>query len=282
MAGRYVPPALRAAKAAVLTSETGQNSDDAAVEDTARRKLSELAVSPECERPLLTLSEITNHYGRSTRKTTLHDSAKKPDELAYIILFHNSNPRWFKERIIFAKTNLNLLPGHGQSDENTVTEVSSQESQPSSSPPNKSNNARSQAGPTGPIIPVYLETSKKSRSQSAESRSFVFHGYFRLARVDFLKPQSPALVRMLEQKWEVQHGWKAGQTKQRIAEAWAESLRHEWAVVQMGTIPKGEVPGDPEIRRVEGDEGEAEGAGREEKGRGVVGEKDGVEKVGNA
>ncbi|KAI1417380.1 hypothetical protein F5Y13DRAFT_152676 [Hypoxylon sp. FL1857] len=42
--------------------------------------------------------------------STFHDSQKRPGELAYVQLFANANPRWAADHIVFAKSNLKLLP----------------------------------------------------------------------------------------------------------------------------------------------------------------------------
>ncbi|KAI0116590.1 hypothetical protein F4776DRAFT_278586 [Hypoxylon sp. NC0597] len=42
--------------------------------------------------------------------STFHDSKMRPGELAYVQLFTNANPRWAADHIVFAKSNLKLLP----------------------------------------------------------------------------------------------------------------------------------------------------------------------------
>ncbi|OTA93201.1 hypothetical protein M434DRAFT_31249 [Hypoxylon sp. CO27-5] len=42
--------------------------------------------------------------------STFHDSQARPGELAYVQLFTNANPRWAADHIVFAKSNLKLLP----------------------------------------------------------------------------------------------------------------------------------------------------------------------------
>lgn len=42
-------------------------------------------------------------------ESTFHASAARPDELSYVILFHQANPRWESDGIVFAKTNIAIL-----------------------------------------------------------------------------------------------------------------------------------------------------------------------------
>ncbi|KAK8000201.1 hypothetical protein PG990_012801 [Apiospora arundinis] len=48
----------------------------------------------------------------SGRSSTFHDSASQVDQLAYVTLFKNANPRWGSDQIVFAKSNLGLLPDY--------------------------------------------------------------------------------------------------------------------------------------------------------------------------
>ncbi|KAI0837894.1 hypothetical protein F5Y06DRAFT_269318 [Hypoxylon sp. FL0890] len=61
--------------------------------------------------------DIENHFwgegedlGVVHHSTTFHDSQTRPGKLAYVQLFFGANPRWTGDHIIFAKSNLNLLP----------------------------------------------------------------------------------------------------------------------------------------------------------------------------
>ncbi|KAI0104355.1 hypothetical protein F4814DRAFT_430500 [Daldinia grandis] len=42
--------------------------------------------------------------------STFHASREHPDQLSYMLLFFNANPRWPGDRIVFAKSKLTLLP----------------------------------------------------------------------------------------------------------------------------------------------------------------------------
>jgi hypothetical protein len=69
------------------------------------------------ESNLYDLRDIENHFWRnevsnssSQLKSTFHGSKERPDELAYSLLFAGANPRWPRDRIVFAKSKLALLP----------------------------------------------------------------------------------------------------------------------------------------------------------------------------
>ncbi|KAI1650897.1 uncharacterized protein F4817DRAFT_326118 [Daldinia loculata] len=50
--------------------------------------------------------EAVPHHNSST----FHGSKEHPDQLSYMLLFTNANPRWPGDRIVFAKSKLSLLP----------------------------------------------------------------------------------------------------------------------------------------------------------------------------
>ncbi|ETS77823.1 hypothetical protein PFICI_09885 [Pestalotiopsis fici W106-1] len=63
---------------------------------------------------VITASDIFHHFQDDRRGatggTTLHASKSRPNELVYVFLFDGANPRWDGDKIIFAKSNLGLLP----------------------------------------------------------------------------------------------------------------------------------------------------------------------------
>lgn len=73
----------------------------AALLDTTNENAKDVAIAP-CSPRLL------RSHG------TLNASASDPHTLRYIVLFADANPRWESERIIFVKSNLELLPGGGE------------------------------------------------------------------------------------------------------------------------------------------------------------------------
>ncbi|KAH9895373.1 hypothetical protein F4778DRAFT_746511 [Xylariomycetidae sp. FL2044] len=58
-------------------------------------------------------TETQSTERRSTERgggTTFHDSAAHPEELSFLLLFAGANQRWASDRIVFAKSKLDLLP----------------------------------------------------------------------------------------------------------------------------------------------------------------------------
>ena len=54
--------------------------------------------------------DANKHTASTARERgTLNDSAEKPNELAYIVLYPGANPRWESDGIIFVKTSLDFL-----------------------------------------------------------------------------------------------------------------------------------------------------------------------------
>lgn len=314
---RYVPPSLRSkdAEAAGASEASKGGSQDAA--PSGPRSLTQLE-STTPQRPLHTIDEIHDNYSSTCERSTLNDSKTHPKELSYIILFPGANPRWKPDRIIFAKTNINILPGYDKFktalDEETKQAAADAEagssakdavignSQPDSSPataddsnplaaaaakpPSSTDHVNveledpSTPGATAPAlsdqpvtystrpIPIFLDLAFKYTT-----RKYCFHGYFTPARVDFLKPGSPELVRMLEQKFTQpssgrgggynrgRGGRQAPKQRERDPAAWKKSLNLEWAVLQMKKVAdeEAEKSWDPQIERHEDEDGEKVG-----------------------
>ncbi|KAI1077518.1 hypothetical protein F5B20DRAFT_551559 [Whalleya microplaca] len=96
------------------------------------------------------LRDIEHHFGGQDErggvghnKSTFHDSKVHPDQLSYMLLFGGANPRWAGDRIVFAKSKLNLLPEyrekkaeHGEwvCPQSTEPAESAEESQESNTP----------------------------------------------------------------------------------------------------------------------------------------------------
>lgn len=99
-------------------------------------------------------------------------------------------------------------------------------------------------------VPIFSE-----RPGPKSDRRFIFSGYFRILNIDFLKPQSPELIRMLEQKWvSTNRNSSLGSTRQRNAESWAKSLSQEWAVIKLEKVDKRGVEA-PKIVRFDSEQG---------------------------
>ena len=252
---RYVPPALRnkaqpSNGPVLLTSEPSSRTSTTSS---------------------YTLDEIRNYYfpplidspppsNISTNSRTLHDSAASPGILSHILLFKDANPRWVSDGIIYTKSALQLLPtelavspnsnGPAAATDNQ-SQNNDQDSPPidtstastvsTSSPSTTSSTLRHKSSttsyhttpPTQPElqpIAVYAQTFASNRSFPL----FTFTGYYSITNLQFLAPHSPELIRMLDQKWTIQHR-RSGNTikKSRNKEGWDASLKFRWAIVKL-------------------------------------------------
>lgn len=79
---------------------------------------------------------------------------------------------------------------------------------------------------TGPV--AVFEQAGKRRSDP-----FHFSGYYKIARLQYLAPQSADLFRMLEQKFSTIDRFGRVKQRQRSAASWQASMRLPWAVVKM-------------------------------------------------
>lgn len=125
---RYIPPALRR-KVAQETGPEETSGADASLSaaDTPTRSLAVLSVtsatSESHQTHPFTLDEIHNFYVprddsedfsnsfNSCSRSSLNNSVGIPNGLAYVLLFPNANPKWDSDCLIYAKSNLWLLPG---------------------------------------------------------------------------------------------------------------------------------------------------------------------------
>ncbi|CAA9961523.1 hypothetical protein PTMSG1_04907 [Pyrenophora teres f. maculata] len=92
------------------------------------------------------------------------------------------------------------------------------------------------------------------------NRSFKFIGWYKISRLQFLKPNSPSLLHMLKRKWgTIDHCDRALSIDQHQAK-WGYSLSYNWAVIKMEKDEQAmRDKGQPNIDRV--DYGETHGPG---------------------
>jgi hypothetical protein len=186
------------------------------------------------------LEEISQVYGDLSdgynHSTTLHDSATAPGILSYVLLFHRANPRWDLDRIIFAKSHLDILPTNkiDGTDGESVTVPSEQadddsnKTEPPQSEPLDTTAHKTENPVSSPPIAVFKQTSSRK-----QRRNWSFDGWYKITKLVFLEPDSPELVRMLEQKFT--QTTARGNVKEfdRSAEKWQKSLRTRWAVIKL-------------------------------------------------
>ncbi|KAI1259532.1 hypothetical protein F5Y18DRAFT_293609 [Xylariaceae sp. FL1019] len=86
---------------------------------------------------------------------------------------------------------------------------------------------------------------------------FIFKGWFKVSRVNILAPQSNELVRMLQQKWELQGGGGS-----RSASAWKASLEQEWAVIKFEVLEGEAALPAPQIEKISAQDLAKHGTGK--------------------
>ena len=262
MGSKYIPPALRAQQGSLPARGHGPTrSLDRPPVPPPPGVSRAPGNGPVARRPpdhaeLYTYDEIDwhfwqgGHHGASAHGTTLHGSAHQPGALAFVNLFHAANPKWASDRIIFAKSNLDLLPA--------VRDASGPAHEAS---PASAADAETPASPAAPAPssegfpvahPPFAVFEQPYPVKATGPRSFRFLGWFRVARLDLLEPRSEALVRMLEKKWAVTDRYGNVMQRSRDAKKWEASLAHKWAVVKMERDEVAtRVKGEPAIERVE-------------------------------
>ena len=130
--GRYIPPALRKKQQDASSQLPGAPEQTTASpnDDNNLRSLASLSISDNAKKQNdtlhYTLDEVHEHFRppsavmdptvqfRPCPPSSLNNSLDLPLALAYVMLFPGANPRWSDENVVFAKSNLELLPGlHG-------------------------------------------------------------------------------------------------------------------------------------------------------------------------
>ncbi|KAI9702697.1 MAG: hypothetical protein M1820_006081 [Bogoriella megaspora] len=254
MASRYVPPALRG-KAPSKELEAEQPSSGSPKDN------SNLFTAEEIERfywPRPTDDETQAGELSSTRhNSTLHASQDQPSKLTYVILFRGANPRWSSDRLIFVKSNLDLLPtsplipdaGHQENTPNNregVSEIQPGLAEAGQEKASTIDRSGIDSAPLSGPIAVYQEVSKP------RPLSIRFAGWYVIEKLDILLPNSPQLVKMLDQKWTKtdRHGKVIRQ--ERDAESWKKSMNFKWAVVKFKPdIMSDQERGPPNIERLQ-------------------------------
>ncbi|KAI9663958.1 MAG: hypothetical protein M1821_007449 [Bathelium mastoideum] len=257
MAGRYVPPALRNKAASATAPENNRplsSSDD----------------------NLFTPKEVEAHYwpkkynvqneesaGDTSISSTLHASEANPHELGFIVLFRGANPRWFADKIIYAKSNLDLLPARPDSANALVASSDPENGEISKATPSNNQHLEhaqsskdgdaispTNDNPLSSPIPVFQEIS------APRPRNIRFAGYHTISHLQILQPGSPDLVRMLEQKWSSTDRHGKTRYKERDAESWKRSLAFKWAVIKFARDPRtDETRGAPKVEKRENESG---------------------------
>ncbi|KEQ90184.1 hypothetical protein AUEXF2481DRAFT_45330 [Aureobasidium subglaciale EXF-2481] len=203
---------------------------------------------------LLSLADIAMLFGLKEKrvKHTLNASLGQPEKLKFVLLNKSATRNWRQHQIIYAKTNLHLLPGfdlpypdmedekleleYDYDSDYSMTdlidlrsravsrasmrvEVSSASSNTSTPPPSVGSDKSSSIETTteaNDFPPIALFAEVKSLDQK---RAFRFLGTYELAEVEFFAPGTTDLMEMLNER--------AGST------TWKTGLSAEWAKIKL-------------------------------------------------
>ncbi|KAI5266494.1 hypothetical protein E4T47_08260 [Aureobasidium subglaciale] len=201
---------------------------------------------------LLSIADIAMLFGLKEKrvKHTLNASVSQPDKLKFVLLNKSATKNWRQHQIVYAKTNLHLLPGfdlpypedeeleleYDYDSDYSMThlidlrsraisrtsmrvEVSSASST-ASTPPSSVGSDKSSSMETtteaNDFPPIAMFAKVKSLDQK---RPFRFLGTYELAEVEFFAPGTIELMEMLDER--------AGNT------TWKTGLHAEWAKIKL-------------------------------------------------
>lgn len=213
------------------------------------------------ERKQLDDEKLLGSFKESTHQGTLNASAEAPDQLKYMLLFHDANPRWKSDGIIFVKTNLHILPVNGNFVPKAKEEKHGRDG--STTPSTDEQAVPSTADTTETTTSTEQETVHESsftpnlslydwgaiavfEQKGGRKGGFEFVGYHKITRLQFLEPYSDELQRMLMQKFSRADTYGKIVQQQRSRHAWEASMSHRWAVMKLEKDEEGDIP-DPKI-----------------------------------
>jgi hypothetical protein len=228
-----------------------------------------------------------------TRISTLHDAARHPGALSWVLLFNGASLKWDSDGIIFVKSNLGLLPAIQSSAEAVTSPAPAvdvrgddeageeggvklptdlaatgddEEAQKKQASHDEHSEVASKAALDQPTegAPVdHAPIAIFSQPVCRASRFFKFIGWYKVVRLQLIEPKSEELVRMLTKKWETKDRYGPLVSRQRDAMKWRESVLYRWAVIKMEKDEKsmGE-KGEPKIERLAEDESAGSGTGK--------------------
>ncbi|GAB7339324.1 hypothetical protein MBLNU457_5972t2 [Dothideomycetes sp. NU457] len=192
---------------------------------------------------------------------TLNASAQDPSRLTYILIFHDSNPRWKDLKVIYTKSRINLLPGCPTS-EDVETELDTiiqpQDSASFVRIQRQGGSIRVQSHEISKYDPqsvtdetdadeqdVQAVTALKpltepiaifeqvSAERGQQNGNFKFAGWHRVLTVTYHQPFSQGVAQMLMQKWRKTDSFGNKTEEKRGASEWFGSLKHHWADVKL-------------------------------------------------
>ena len=219
MAGKYIPPHMRAKAGSSTSSDSPTQAPE---RDPARGySYDELANQFDCTAKLGTLN--------SASQDGKDGSSEAP--LSFIIIFKDQHPEW--PPMVFCKSNLHLLPSPSITDIDEKSQIL---------PPNDDKIA----APTVQTGESSMRLSAKANEKNElaipiftqirmRPPTFVYEGARSIKSITYIEPGSGELIRLLDLKF-------SPQQKERTPERWQESLSMKWAVIEMGELEEGKNP----------------------------------------
>ncbi|KAI7345423.1 hypothetical protein KC354_g14745 [Hortaea werneckii] len=264
----YVPPALRNKQAA------SQSEAPNAGDSLNAGGFHDLVSLEEVRNYFWPLDKNGERHTSDTLSRTLHDSSTSPGRLAYVFLFNQANPRWESDHIIYTKSNLDLLPAEladkaQATSDDAAGSTTSPQPKPGDTVDQAGDEAKQQTFPQSSHTTEASLTPNKGdiwkdsnshiaifkqvqRSKEQRAHAFNFEGWFKIERLAFLEPQSPELIRMLQQKWQKTDRFGNVVQRKRDEKGWQESLSQRWAVIKFAKDQEAmEEFGTPKIERIE-------------------------------
>ncbi|KAK8132580.1 hypothetical protein PG999_000753 [Apiospora kogelbergensis] len=177
-------------------------------------------------------------------ESMFHDSTSRPGQLAYVTLYTDINPRWEEDQVLYARSNLELLPDYTFQLEGEAEYL-----------PNPMYSIYKPAR-TPPLIyqPRTLHEPIAVFEVTA-SEEYTFAGWYSVKEVCVLAPHSFELTFMMQEKWDAINFKEAA--KDTVSPSgWIKTLSDQWAIVKFKKLPPLLAPAAPEIEKES--KGEAE------------------------
>jgi len=287
MVGVYIPPQLRKKPAtATIPDLVSKIVARPSVHRGWNPRATARKTQEQSDDDSYTIREIHDYFIGSDSKehdihgATLNASAENPNELSWVLLFAGANIRWFENELLFAKSNLDLLPAiilpheieplttvavvkkqlHGLSTGGEAMSPTNSEAtdgvhgQSSSDQPQ--NLAATKPLPIQPNEGVPVEhqpIAVFSQSIGPATRSFEFLGWYKIGRLQAFKPGSNDLSDMLTKKWGKKS--KNGAVRSTLGDpkGWEDNMSCQWVAIKMDKDERTmRSRGVPKIRRTIG------------------------------
>ncbi|TIA34345.1 hypothetical protein D6C78_06926 [Aureobasidium pullulans] len=198
---------------------------------------------------LVSLEEIAAHFGLAHDQInhTLNASADQPDNLMFVVLFKSAYKNWYRHGIVYAKTDLHLLPGYelpyplegndelmedcgddgSDSDMYSVSDLIDLRSRAVSAASLRVELSSNSSNPSTPSTSEHADKEGTYRLPSSHPEvfppialfsqvlpldrvhGFKFLGWHEISETEFFAPDTPELIDMLQRKGD-RIAWESG------------------------------------------------------------------------